>query len=87
MNKQNAGMTKQEIKGALASTLRSLLAGEIRPDVCDAVSRNVAEQTKLMAVEIVHAKARGEMPFVPELLSAPISTSARLLQKQGQKAT
>jgi len=79
-------MTKQEIKGALASTLRSLLAGEIRPDVCDAVSRNVAEQTKLMAVEIVHAKARGEMPLVPELLAYAVPTAARILQKSGQKA-
>lgn len=74
-------MSKQEIKGALASTLRALLSGEIRPDVCDAVSRNVAEQTKLMQTEIVHARARGEMPMVAELLATPYSTCGRILGK------
>ncbi len=72
-------MTKQEIKQALAGTLRALLSGEIRPDVCDAVSRNVAEQTKLMVTEIIHAKARGEMPFVPELMTTPLKTCGQVL--------
>ncbi len=77
--KNQPSETAQDMKAELRAARRLLMAGKIRPDKCEALSRSMSETSKIIGLEMDYAKATGEIPCVSELMPRPGSTAGRIL--------